>query len=72
MLVVKVRSTNANTTLADVVASVADGEGLGSGDASERLAALWVAEDNDCDVLINESWVGDFSKSTYRQRPSRH
>lgn len=33
-----------DATLADVIAAVADGKGLGCSDGSERLALLWVTE----------------------------
>jgi hypothetical protein len=52
ILVVQVCGCDGSATLADVVAGVADREGLGACDGAERLAALWVTEHNDCDVLV--------------------
>lgn len=50
VLVVQVSSGNRSASLTNVVASVADGESLRCGDRAKGLPALWVAENNNCEV----------------------
>jgi hypothetical protein len=58
VLVVQMRSGNCSASLTDVVASVADGESLRRGDGAEGLPALWVAENNNCEVLVRRHMEG--------------
>jgi hypothetical protein len=48
VLVVEMGGGDAGSSLADVVAGVADGADLGGGDGAKGLAALGVTEDDDC------------------------
>ena len=48
---------NATSALADVVAVVADGEDLGGSDGAEGLALLWVAEDDDWEVVVSSACI---------------
>lgn len=53
------RIGDSSSPVTDLVTSVADGKSLGSSDRAERLAALWVAEDNNCGALVTRlRWKG--------------
>lgn len=46
LLVVQVSSSDGRPAFADVVASMADSQSFRGRDASERLASLWIAKNN--------------------------
>jgi hypothetical protein len=46
LLVVQVSSSDSRPAFADVVAGMADSQSFRGGDASERLASLWIAKDH--------------------------
>jgi hypothetical protein len=55
LLVVQVSSSDARTTLADVVARVADGQDLGRGDLAESASAVGVTEVDDWIIVNTQS-----------------